>query len=344
VRRLAAGAAVTLAVLVAAAAPAGAHTLNGVGPTDYRSEILGVDPPVPGLRVRLLDLGRRVEVANAGRTEVVVLGYQGEPYLRVGPAGVFENERSPALYLNRVGPPGVSTTTTLPRPANPTAAPSWRRVSGGHTVRWRDRRTRWEGPALDVVRRAPGVQHVVVPTWTVELRQSTTPIVVTGRISWVPPPARWPAAAAAIALFALTLAASRVRRPGPLLAAALSVLVAVDVVRSVGDSWASPGSLAIHVVGVLFAGMFSAIGWVIAVAAMDGLQRGEDGGLYGAAVAGLVIAVAALGDAGVILHSQAPSAFPSIVPRAAVCVEYGLGFGLAAAGALSGRRALTTGR
>src|SRR5439155_8700528 len=166
----------------------------------------------------------------------------------------------PALYRNRAGPPGVSTTTTLPRLANPTAAPSWRKVSGGHTVRWRDQRTRWEGPALDVVRRAPGAQHIVVPAWALELRQGATPIVVTGRILWAPPPRRWPVAAAAIALFLLTLAAARARRPGPLLAAALSVLVAVDVVRSVGDSWATAGSLAAHVVGVLFAGMFSAIG------------------------------------------------------------------------------------
>ena len=45
--------------LVASASPAGAHTVTGVAPTNYRSEVLGISPPLPGLKVRLLDLGRR---------------------------------------------------------------------------------------------------------------------------------------------------------------------------------------------------------------------------------------------------------------------------------------------
>ena len=50
-----------------------------------------------------------------------MLGYQDEPYLRVGPDGVFENRRSPAVYLNanRRG------STAVPRSADPDAEPDW---------------------------------------------------------------------------------------------------------------------------------------------------------------------------------------------------------------------------
>src|SRR5581483_8725164 len=140
-RRLGSGAGVALAILLLTAAPASAHTITGVAPTDYRSEILAVTPTWAGVSVRLLDLGNRVELVNTGPTDVVVLGYQGEPYLRVGPSGVFENRRSPSVALNKVtATTSASTTTTVP-PANAAAVgpPSWRRTGGGHSVRWRDR-------------------------------------------------------------------------------------------------------------------------------------------------------------------------------------------------------------
>jgi len=49
---------------------------------------------VAGLRIEAIDAGARLRLRNATGQEVVVLGYAGEPYLRVGPAGVFENRRS----------------------------------------------------------------------------------------------------------------------------------------------------------------------------------------------------------------------------------------------------------
>jgi len=105
-RRLGAGGAAAIALVIGFASPASAHTVTGVAPTDYRSEIVGVNPRLPGVSVRLLDLGNRVEMTNAGTVDVVVLGYYGEPYLRVGPAGAFENRRSPSVALNRVAANG----------------------------------------------------------------------------------------------------------------------------------------------------------------------------------------------------------------------------------------------
>ena len=93
--------ALALGTVCLAASPAAAHGVGGREPTNVRSRILSVSPQLPGLDVELIEDGARVELTNTGPTEVTVLGYEDEPYLRVGPEGVFENTRSPAVYQNR---------------------------------------------------------------------------------------------------------------------------------------------------------------------------------------------------------------------------------------------------
>ena len=95
--------------LLALAQQASAHTVSGVGATNWKTTLIGIDPSPPGLSVRVVDTGSDLEVSNTG-PEVIVLGYQGEPYLRVGPGGVSENRRV-ALDLSQLRPPG------MPRPA-----------------------------------------------------------------------------------------------------------------------------------------------------------------------------------------------------------------------------------
>ena len=85
---------------------------------------------------------------------MVVLGYDGEPYLRVGPRGVFENRRSPATYLNRSRIP----TTKPPKSADSSAAPVWHRVSSGTTATWHDHRAHYMGTSEPpAVQRDPSV-------------------------------------------------------------------------------------------------------------------------------------------------------------------------------------------
>ena len=71
---------------------------------------------------------------TAAAYDVVILGYSGEPYLRVGAAGAFENVRSPAVYLNATRNGGIP-----PSSADPSAPPEWRRIGvrGGPRSSWR---------------------------------------------------------------------------------------------------------------------------------------------------------------------------------------------------------------
>ncbi|TML60205.1 MAG: hypothetical protein E6G17_10330 [Actinobacteria bacterium] len=326
---------VVAVVLVAGTpAPAEAHTVAGVQPTNYRSEILAVTPAVAGLRLRLLDLGRRIELVNHTSTEVVVLGYQGEPYLRVGPAGVFENRRSPSLYQNRPLPFGASA-TTLPPQADAAATPTWHKISSGHVARWRDRRTRWEGKASEIVRGTHGRTRVVVTSWTIELRHGGRPVLVDGRITWMPPGSPLPWLAVALALLVAAVVMARAQRWGRLLAGCVAVLVATDLVRTIGQTTASHDALGVEVARALLGGIFSLAAWLVGAASIGWLQREDDGGLIGAAAAGLVIAIfGGLTDISVLSRSQLPFAFPGVIDRAAVAVSLGIGLGVAAGAVL----------
>src|SRR5262245_15534487 len=193
--------------VVAFASPAGAHGIGGTQPTNYETTITRVDPPVPGVHVEVVDLGNRLRLTNDTSHDVVVLGYDGEPYLRVGPRGVFENRKSPATYLNRSRVP----TGPAPASADSAAPPVWQRVSDASSATWHDHRAHWMGSdPPPAVQRDPGREHVI-DRWTVGLRVGGRPVAVHGVLEWVPPPSPWPWVAIAVATAAIVVAASRTR-------------------------------------------------------------------------------------------------------------------------------------
>ncbi|WP_253289798.1 hypothetical protein [Verrucosispora sioxanthis] len=171
----------TITAILATAAPALAHGADAPNGTDYRVTVTAAGHP--DLRVRVIEAGARLELTNTGDTPVEVIGYSGEPYLRIGPDGVYENSRSPATYLNRT----LVGDTALPAEADPAAEPRWHRVDGGTTARWHDQRALWreaEPPAQ--VRAAPDREHRV-RDW-VPLRGADGPAEIRGTPDWVPPP------------------------------------------------------------------------------------------------------------------------------------------------------------
>src|SRR5579885_3337069 len=186
--RIAASLVIVLGALIAGAAPASAHTVSGQGSTDFRTTVSGISPPLPGLAVKSVELGSRVQLTWTGSTDLVILGYQGEPYLRVGPGGVYRNRLSPATYLNQTRFGGV----TIPADADATKPPQWARLSGGRTVIWHDHRTHWMGGTLPLaVRQHPSQSHVVF-RWSIAVETSTQKAVVNGALLWVPSVSPWP--------------------------------------------------------------------------------------------------------------------------------------------------------
>jgi hypothetical protein len=322
-----------LAVLLvgATAGPAAAHAIGtGTAASNYRTRVRGIDQVTPGLSVRSV-AGGQLELTNHG-PEVLVLGYRLEPYLRVGPGGVFENQRSPSAYTNRF----ATTPTSIPSEFDPKAAPEWRRTGDGPTAVWHDHRAHWSGPDPPAVKADPGVMHVVMPDWEVPLRQGDRFMVVRGTVTWVPGPSPWPWALAAVALFAAALAAGGgYRRPRALAVVAL-VAVAADMIHTAGALMASTAPLSVELYGTAT----SAAGWALAGLAAWRLLRGRaDTGLLYLLLGGVFLTLAgALPDLPALARSQLASGLGPVATRAAITFTLGLGAAMVVAG-LAGFRA-----
>jgi hypothetical protein len=189
-----------LGVIVAALglpATAAAH-----GPVDpaASSYLARVSLEPAGLTAKVIDGDQRLWLTVDPRRTVVVLDYQGAPYLRFTPGGVQVNTASAMYYLNQVPaqtpPPGTGARVT----------PRWTRVSSGHTFGWHDGRLH----ALATTALAPGATYL--GRWQVPLRVNGVRSALAGGLYYAPSPSIvwfWPILVA----LACVLAARRLRRP-----------------------------------------------------------------------------------------------------------------------------------
>ena len=173
--RLAVGLAVALAgglcLLLADAAPAFA---DGGRPSGYESVVDRTTPVVDGARVEVLGGDAFLQVTTRPGTEVVVPGYDGEPYLRISRSGVVEvNLRSPAYWLNQT----LTGRGSLPQSASSSADPEWRATGARGRVAWHDHRIHWMVAAKPTA--GPGG---LVQEWSVPLTVNGKKVVVDGRL------------------------------------------------------------------------------------------------------------------------------------------------------------------
>ena len=178
--RKALGVAALVACLVAASAQAHFDTAK----LGYRSTIKEVEPPIPGVRAKVLYGDDQVWLENRSGKTVVIDGYGGEPYLRFAPEGIFVNINSPAGYLNqdRYGK------STVPASASPEAAPNWKQLAGGDVWAWHDHRIHYMSPAYPpVISAAPDEPHRVFD-WKVPATANGERFHITGSLDYMPPP------------------------------------------------------------------------------------------------------------------------------------------------------------
>jgi hypothetical protein len=327
-RRVGMVSAACFAAIVASAPPAVAHEVSGVEPSNFETTVHGTSPTVRGLTVRSIDLGNELELRNETGGDVVVLGYQGEPYLLVGPGGVLENRRSPATYLNRTR----DGKTHVPSSADPAAAPEWHKIGAGSTARWHDHRAHWMGTDDPrAVARDPEARHLI-DRWEVLLRRGAQEITVTGDLVWVPAPSPWGWLLAALAAAAAVVALSRTRVWRCALAGALGILVVSETAHVIGSWVATTASFGTK----LGASVYSIGGIALATVALVWLVvRPPYNAIPAVLFAGLVVAVAGgLADLTFLTRSQLPTELATAIARLDVTLALGLGAGLAVAAAL----------
>ena len=329
-RRLLTTLSIGLLAATVLAPPAEAGVLTDVPGTNFQTRLKVVEPRVDGLRLEVIELGNRLELTNRTGSEVVVLGYDNEPYLRVGLDGVFTNRRSPATYLNA----DRRATRPVPDDAGAEAAPEWVRISSGPVARWYDHRVHWMGvqdpPA---VRAAPGERHVVFPSWTVPVVHGDVRIEARGDLVWVPGPGLWPwllLALAPLGLGTLVLGAATFYRvdswrAGLLAGGALLVLGAAAALLA-GPRHRSPALV-----------LGTGAAWAAGVSAVALLRRRARAGFYAATAAGTIVAGLALLALPDLSRSQLPWHLSPAAARAVTALSLGLGATLAGVSSLAGR-------
>jgi hypothetical protein len=191
--------AVALAVLATAAPAASAHQ----GSPNYLSQINAVSPAVDGLSVEVLSRDDRLLLRNTSGRDVVIEGYDGEPYARVLGDGMVEvNEDSPAFYLNddRFGD------VSPPAAADGEGAPRWRELSRTGRFEWHDHRMHWmsQQPPQRV---QDATEQTKIFDWSVPVAVDGRTGAIAGTLFWTPQAESGPPTAAVIALAAVLIAA-----------------------------------------------------------------------------------------------------------------------------------------
>jgi len=165
-----------LALTIAVSAP---PALAHEGNPNYRSDI---DPPPQGVSARMLNYDDSVEVTVERGRELLVYGYEDEPYVRFRADGTVEvNRRSPSGYLNedRYGE------IEVPPEADANAAPRWEPVAEHGRYAWHDHRVHYMSKTLP-----PAVKDESEVTkvfdWRVPVELDGEKAEITGTLFWDP--------------------------------------------------------------------------------------------------------------------------------------------------------------
>lgn len=258
-RPIGATAAVVATVALVALVRADPAAADPPVPTDYRSRVDAIEPAAAGVGAEVVGGDAFLELTVDRSHEVVVTGYQGEPYLRFRPDGTVQrNRRSPAMYVND----SRDAVAQVPASADPEADPYWETVADGGAYAWHDHRIHWMGSE-----RPDGAEPGEwTKPWTVDIEVDGTPTRINGTLALVDGVSPLPWLALGLAAAAAVVIAGRRR---PLVAASVAALVAAGLATGVGwaqradapaGSGASPLLVAVPLAGVAAAGLGITVG------------------------------------------------------------------------------------
>jgi hypothetical protein len=171
----------TVLAMAAAAVP----TANAdSGSPNYSSKLISVAPKVKGLTVLVVDGDDAIELRNSTGLNILVPGYENEPYLRFLVNGRVEvNVNSPAKYLNEERYAGV----TVPKTASAKAKPRWELIAQGGRYTWHEHRVHWMSTNRPPkVEASDGKQLEKVFDWVVPMSVGGDRVKASGTLWWVP--------------------------------------------------------------------------------------------------------------------------------------------------------------
>lgn len=203
-----------LALLILATSPGLAHAHQGN--SDYRSEITTIRPAAlaDGLSFSVVNFDDHVRLENNSGKEVIIEGYDGEPYIRVSADGLVEvNLNSPAYYLNQDRFADVE----LPARADENAEPEWKEVGDNGIYEWHDHRSHYMSESLPPQVKDESKETKVFD-YEIPIQVDGQPATVEGTLTWVGSDSNVPVVPfviLALAVIAAIWFAVRRRRSGP---------------------------------------------------------------------------------------------------------------------------------
>ena len=287
--------------------PAAAHVHSSRSAVDFRASAAPLRAPLAGaVGVRIYRSDLALGLTLLGHHRVVVLGYLGEPFLRLGPAGVYVNDASPTAAGTKLAPPAHR------------RGIDWRLRSRRPQVIWHDARLR------GLTR---GVHH---GKWSVPLVVDGRRASLEGTIERVDPPSGrgWLAIGLAFAALTGVLLALRSQRALRTACTALGALAgAATLLTAAGFSAGATASEAIWVESANEAAFILVGGVILARGSRD--ARALAGGFIG-----FVALVTGLTRLPVLSHGIVLSALPGQLARLAVVLSISSGAAAAILGAV----------
>ncbi len=331
-RRLLVGAGAGFVLALGVAAPVLA---DPAGPTDYRSEVVGIEPPTPTVDVSVIGGDSFVELRAEPGTDVVVVGYRGEDYLWFRADGtVLENQNSPSKFTNEDRYGGAE----IPSSASPDAEPVWERIGGGGRWAWHDHRAHWMQQIRPAGRSAGDqILEAVIP-----LRVDGGDVDVTVISTWQPAASTVPTWLGLVAGIGCAVACWSLRRAAGAVAPAFPV-VAVALVAGVWQFRSLPAETGPRPVWIVLPAL-AAIGVVVGLVAG---RRGSRLVMWAALLlTGVELTIWGLikrdGLSSALIPTDAPGWFDRFATSAAIAGGFGFALvALVGLFAVSGSRAPT---
>lgn len=138
----------------------------------WRPVLLTAPEAAPGVELAIVPGPvPAITLDNGGAEPVTVIGRRGEPFLRIGPDGVFANALSPTWLQSGRAPETASPTL----PGRDRQAVRWTRIAAGSRYTWLEGRARCGD---DCSRRAP-------TAWRIPLLIGRKPVVARGETAWI---------------------------------------------------------------------------------------------------------------------------------------------------------------
>ncbi len=295
--------ATVLAALVVPGVAQAHHTAVPIVALDYSNRILPGTAERAGVRATVEDAGRKLRLTVPAGHEATVLGYEGEPFLRIGGAGV-----QAAVHSTTARGLGLVPAASLVQ------IRTWTPLGPGRSFAWADARAWAPSAALQ------GRSEVA---WSVPVVVDGQPTMIRGELVRAAKPPLWPwIVLAAVPLLAATFAARR-RRWLWASATGLAALAGLATVAALG--------------GFATAGLsVSADRWVLLAVEIAltlvaiGLLRHRRARLAAVAALAAFAVLQALSELAVFRHGVVVSGLPAGAVRAAAALALGAGLGAGA--------------